>query len=95
MTGKKNSEMPPKEQKLSFKDIRNLTGQILQDLRQLQREGLTLPDILYNYRVQDGRLVRKRPRRGSIAGDESDGKGGEDEEASTPTIQEACSKNPQ
>lgn len=64
---KTTSELPPKQRKLTLKDVRSLTGSLLKDLRQLQREGQTLPDILYNYRVQDGRLVRKRPRRGSFA----------------------------
>jgi hypothetical protein len=67
MEDKKTLELPLKQQKLSLKDVRSLTGTLLKDLRQLQREGQTLPDILYNYRVQDGRLVRKRARKGSFA----------------------------
>jgi hypothetical protein len=62
----------PKQQKLSLASIKDFTGQLLQDLRQLQKEGMTLPDILYNYRVQEGRLVRKRPRRGSFAEQDRD-----------------------
>ena len=94
MVDKNKAEMLS-QKKLSLKDIKNLTGQILQDLKQLQREGQTLPDILYHYRIQGGRLVRKRPRRGSMAGDDKDGKTGGDEEASAPTIQETVLKKPQ
>jgi len=56
--------MPEEPQKLSLK---TMTKQIIQDLRMLQSEGKTLPDILYNYRIEDGRLVRKKPRRGSYS----------------------------
>jgi len=56
--------MPEEPQKLSLK---TMTKQIIQDLRVLQSEGKTLPDILYNYRIEDGRLVRKKPRRGSYS----------------------------
>lgn len=64
--------MAQQQTKLTFKNIKTLGTQIGKDLRQLQKEGMTLPDILYNYRVQEGRMVRKkeRARRGSTAGDE-------------------------
>ena len=71
--------MPSEQTKLKLKNIKSLTTSVLQDLRQLQKEGKTLPDIIYNYRIQDGQLVRKKEREGSIAGsisgndDEDDG----------------------
>jgi len=63
--------MSSEQKKLSIKDLSTLSKQVLQDLRELQREGKTLPDILYNYRLQDGRLVRKKKRTGSISGEEA------------------------
>jgi len=63
--------MSSEQKKLSLKDLRTVSKQVLQDLRELQREGKTLPDILYNYRLQDGRLVRKNKRAGSISGEEA------------------------
>lgn len=55
----------------SIKDLRKVTIEVLKDLRELQRQGLTVPDVLYNYKIENGRLVRKRPRRGSFG--ESEG----------------------
>lgn len=63
--------MSSEQKKLSFKDLKTLSKQVLQDLRSLQKEGRTLPDILYNYRLQDGRLVLKKKRAGSISGEEA------------------------
>lgn len=70
MSDKNITEGEPKKHKISLQRISSSTGQVLRDLRQLQRERETLPDILYNYRLRDGRIVRKRPRRGSLAEDE-------------------------
>jgi len=63
--------MSSEQKKLSLKDLRTVSKQVLQDLRELQHEGKTLPDILYNYRLQEGRLVRKKKRAGSISGEEA------------------------
>src|SRR4051812_4335147 len=67
---KKAIKMPDQQhQKLTLKDITMAGKQVVADLSKLQKEGNTLPDILYNYHLQDGHLVRKRKRAGSTAGD--------------------------
>jgi len=90
--------MSQQQRKLSIKDMANLTTQLAKDLRQLQREGMTLPDIIYNYRVQDGRIVRKRPRRrGSYAANEVEGepeRKREEEEASQVEVKPAMPRKP-
>jgi hypothetical protein len=53
-----------------MKDITLGSRQLLHDLRDLQKTGLTIPDIIYNYRLVDGHLERKRYRDGSLSGDE-------------------------
>jgi hypothetical protein len=53
-----------------MKDITTASRQLLHDIRDLQKAGLTIPDIIYNYRLVDGRLERKRYREGSQSGDE-------------------------
>lgn len=60
-----------------MKDLTTSSRQVFRDLRDLQKTGLTLPDIIYNYRIEDGRLVRKRYREGSQSG--SDREDSEDE----------------
>jgi hypothetical protein len=56
--------------KITMKDITTGSRQLLHDLRDLQKTGLTIPDIIYSYRIVDGRLERKRYREGSQSGDE-------------------------
>ncbi|CAG8952990.1 hypothetical protein HYFRA_00003180 [Hymenoscyphus fraxineus] len=63
--------------KLTTKEFTKSAGQVLRDLRDLQKTGHTLPDIIYNYRMEDGRVVRKRYREGSQSG--SDREDSEDE----------------
>jgi hypothetical protein len=52
------------------KSLREATTEVLRDLRTLKNQGLTLPDVLYHYKVQNGRPVRRRPRRGSFSEEE-------------------------
>ncbi|EPE27380.1 hypothetical protein GLAREA_03295 [Glarea lozoyensis ATCC 20868] len=56
--------------KITMRDITTGSRQLLHDLRDLQQTGLTIPDIIYNYRLVNGRLERKHYREGSQSGDE-------------------------
>ena len=62
--------MPIQATKKSLKHLGKVTTEVLRDLRTLKNQGLTLPDVLYHYKVQNGRLVRRRPRRGSFSEEE-------------------------
>lgn len=58
--------MPPKLNRSStIKDFGKATGEVFKDLRELKRKGLTVPEVLVKFKVQNGRLVRRKPKKGS------------------------------
>jgi len=69
--------MPLESTKKSLKDPGKITVEVVRDLRTLQNQGLTLPDVLYQYKIQNGGLVKRRPRRGSFSVEEEGLKGKE------------------
>jgi hypothetical protein len=57
--------MPPKIKRASIKDFGKAAGEVFKDLRELKRKGLTLPEVLVRFKLQNGRLVRRKPKKGS------------------------------
>lgn len=63
--------MVPDQQKHSPKRKQRFPGkQLLRDLRKIQEKRITLPEVILDYRVRNGRVVSIRERRGSYSGDE-------------------------
>jgi hypothetical protein len=58
--------MPPKLNRApTIKDFGKATNEVFKDLRELKRKGLTFPEVLVHFKVQNGRLVRRKPKKGS------------------------------
>jgi len=54
----------------TFKVFSKTTGEVFNDLRELKRWGVTLPEVVVYFKVQNGRVVRRKPKRGSCHEDD-------------------------